>query len=146
MLNVCLLWQCLKQASRDIELSFDSATHDRLLATISKQCSCLHYSGHGNEHYLQFEDGKGGPNWFEVEDIKKLIRTGQGGVPFQFVFVSACYSGLVGENFAPAGVLHVVCCCQEFEFKDAASLAFTQQFYLALAVGHTVKELFGLGC
>ena len=141
-----LLWQCLKEASRDIELSFDSATHDRLLATISKRCSCLHYSGHGNEHYLPFEDGKGGPNWFEVEDIKKLIAAGQGGVPFRFVFVSACYSGLAGETFAAAGVPHVVCCRQEFELKDAAALAFTRQFYLALAVGHTVKESFELGC
>ncbi|KAL7574643.1 hypothetical protein ACA910_002992 [Epithemia clementina (nom. ined.)] len=141
-----LLWQCLKEASRDIDLSFDSATHDRLLATISKRCGCLHYSGHGNEHYLPFEDGKGGPNWFEVEDIKKLIGVREGGVPFRFVFVSACYSGLAGETFASAGVPHVVCCRQEFELKDAAALAFTRQFYLALADGHTVKESFELGC
>jgi len=141
-----LLWQCLKEASRDIELSFDSATHDRLLATVSKRCSCLHYSGHGNEHYLPFEDGKGGPNWFEVEDIKKLIGAQHGSVPFRFVFVSACFSGLAGETFAAAGVPHVVCCRQEFELKDAAALAFTRQFYLALAVGHTVQESFELGC
>uniref|UniRef100_A0A7S2Y1W9 NACHT domain-containing protein n=1 Tax=Entomoneis paludosa TaxID=265537 RepID=A0A7S2Y1W9_9STRA len=141
-----LLWQCLKEASRDIELSFDSATHDRLLATVSKRCSCLHYSGHGNEHYLPFEDGKGGPNWFEVEDIKKLIGAQEGSVPFRFVFVSACFSGLAGETFAAAGVPHVVCCRQEFELKDAAALAFTRQFYLALAVGHTVKESFEVGC
>lgn len=141
-----LLWQCLKEASRDIELTFDTATHDRLLATISKRCSCLHYSGHGNEHYLPFEDGKGGPNWFEVEDIKKLIGEREGDVPFRFVFVSACYSGLAGETFAAAGVPHVVCCRQEFELKDAAALAFTRQFYLALAVGHTVKVAFELGC
>ena len=141
-----LLWQCLKEASRDIDLSFDSATHDRLLATMSKRCSCLHYSGHGNEHYLPFEDGKGGPNWFEVEDIKKLIGARHGDVPFRFVFVSACYSGLAGETFASAGVPHVVCCRQEFELKDAAALAFTRQFYLALADGHTVKESFELGC
>ena len=127
-------------------MSFDSATYDRLLATISKRCGCLHYSGHGNEHYLPFEDGKGGPNWFEVEDIRKLIGARQGDVPFRFVFVSACYSGLAGETFASAGVPHVVCCRQEFELKDAAALAFTRQFYLALADGHTVKESFELGC
>jgi hypothetical protein len=66
-----LLWKCLKEASSDIQLSFDSATHHRLLATILKRFSCLHYSGNGNEHYLPFEDVQGDPNWFEVEDIFK---------------------------------------------------------------------------
>jgi hypothetical protein len=140
-----LMWQCMKEASRDIELSFDNATHDRLLATIAKRCSCLHYSGHGHQLALPFEDGSGGPNWFKVEDIKSLIA-GEGGAPFRFVFVSACYSGLAGETFASAGVPHVVCCHQESELKDAAALAFTRQFYLALAVGHTVKESFDQGC
>jgi hypothetical protein len=40
-----LLWQCMKEASRDIELTFDNAHHSRLLATLTKRCSCLHYSG-----------------------------------------------------------------------------------------------------
>jgi len=140
-----LIWQCLKEASRDIELAFDNATHDRLIATMTRRCSCLHYSGHGHQQFLPFEDGSGGVNWFEVNKIKQLIAN-EGGVPFRFVFVSACYSGLAGETFASAGVPHVVCCQQESELKDIAALAFTRQFYLALAVGHTVKESFEQGC
>lgn len=140
-----LMWQCLKEASRDIELSFDSATHDRLLATITKRCSCLHYSGHGHQQYLPFEDGAGGPYWFKVEQFKSLIAK-EGGAPFRFVFVSACYSYLAGATFASAGVPHVVCCQQESELKDTAALAFTRQFYLALSIGHTVKDSFEQGC
>ena len=140
-----LMWQCLKEASRDIELSFDSATHDRLLATMTKRCSCLHYSGHGHQQYLPFEDGSGGPYWFQVNQFKSLIER-EGGAPFRFVFVSACYSYLAGETFASAGVPHVVCCQQESELKDTAALAFTRQFYLALAIGHTVKVSFEQGC
>jgi hypothetical protein len=140
-----LIWQCLKEASRDIELSFDSATHDRLLATMTKRCSCLHYSGHGHQHYLPFEDGSGGPYWFQVNQFKSLIER-EGGAPFRFVFVSACFSYLAGETFASAGVPHVVCCQQESELKDTAALAFTRQFYLALAIGHTVKVAFEQGC
>lgn len=140
-----LMWQCMKEASRDIELFFDNATHDRLLAAITKRCSCLHYSGHGHPSYLPFEDGGGGPNWFKVEDIQRLIAR-QGAAPFKFVFVSACHSGLAGETFASAGVPHVVCCQQEFELKDTAALAFTRQFYLSLVVGHTVRESFEQGC
>jgi len=140
-----LIWQCLKEASRDIELSFDNATHHRLLATMTKRCSCLHYSGHGHPTYLPLENGKGGPHWLEVNVLKDLIVQG-GGAPFKFVFVSACHSGLAGETFASAGVPHVVCCQQESELKDAAALAFTRQFYLSLCVGHTVKESFEQGC
>jgi Leucine-rich repeat (LRR) protein len=44
-----ILWQCLKEASLEgsdeINLVFDTATTDRLLAVITKRCSCLHYSG-----------------------------------------------------------------------------------------------------
>lgn len=141
-----LLWQCMKEASRDIDVSFDNAHHSRLLATLTKRCTCLHYSGHGHPNFLPFEDGMGGPNWLNVQDIKNLIL-GDGEVaPFKFVFVSACHSGLAGETFASAGVPHVVCCQQEQELKDTAALAFTRSFYLALAVGHTVKESFDQGC
>lgn len=140
-----LMWQCLKEASRDIELTFDNATSERLLATIAKRCSCLHYSGHGHMQFLPFENTTGGAEWFAVSKFKELIQN-ESTVPFRFVFVSACHSGLAGETFASAGVPHVVCCQQEYELKDTAALAFTRQFYLALAVGNTVKESFEQGC
>jgi len=140
-----LLWQCMKEASRDIEMSFDNAHHSRLLASLTRRCSVLHYSGHGHHSLLPFEDGMGGPNWLSVQDIKELILQ-DGVVPFKFVFVSACHSGLAGETFASAGVPHVVCCKQESELKDTAALAFTRSFYLALLMGHTVKESFDQGC
>lgn len=140
-----LLWQCLKEARRDIELFFDNATHHRLLAAKTKRSSCLHYSGHGHSTHLPFENGKGGPHWLEVDELRFLIEQNEG-APFKFVFVSACHSGLAGETFASAGVPHVVCCQQESELKDAAALAFTRQFYLSLAVGDTVQESFDQGC
>lgn len=139
-----LIWQCLKEASRDIELAFDTATHNRFLAAISKKCSCLHYSGHGDKQYLPFENN-GEPQWFDVKQIKDLIES-EGGASFKFVFVSACHSENAGQTFAAAGVPHVVCCRQESELKDSAALAFTRQFYLSLAVGNTVKEAFDQGC
>lgn len=142
-----LLWQCFKEASMDIELSFDNATTDRLQATMTKCCGCLHYSGHGNPNYLTFEDGKGGLHWLEVNQLKDLISNGVkgGGAPFKFVFVSACHSSLAGETFVNAGVPHVVCCQQESQLMDSAALAFTRAFYLALAIGRTVKDSFEIG-
>jgi len=136
--------QCLREASRDIDLSFDSATSDRLVTAISKRCGVLHYSGHGHPNYLPFEN-KGDTHWLQVGDIKEMLRS-EDCAPFRFVFVSACHSEKVGQTFSEAGVPHVVCCTQESELKDTAALAFTRQFYLSLAVGNTVKESFDHGC
>jgi nucleoside-triphosphatase THEP1 len=141
-----LLWACLKEASRDIKLSFDNATKSRLLAAKAKRPSCLHFSGHGDKLFLllESESGTGGVQGMSVGELKELI-TQEGGAPFKFVFVSACFSLLAGETFASAGVPHVVCCEEEAELKDAAALAFTKQFYLSLAVGNTVRESFEQG-
>ena len=40
----------------------------------------------------------------------------------------------------------MVCCQQQSKLKDAAALAVMWQFYLSIAVGHTVKESFEQGC
>eukprot|EP00957_Ditylum_brightwellii_P203675 15335739-Ditylum_brightwellii.AAC.1 len=114
---------------------------------MTKCCGCLHFSGHGHPNYLTFEDFSGGLHWLGVDNLKNLISSGVkgGGAPFKFVFVSACHSGLAGRTFVSAGVPHVVCCHQESELMDSAALAFTRAFYLALAVGRTVKDSFEIG-
>lgn len=58
------LWQCLEEARRDITLSFDTATYHRLLAAKTNRSRCLHYSGHGHERHLPFENERGGPRWY----------------------------------------------------------------------------------
>ena len=142
-----LLWQVFKEASRDIDLAFDCATMNRLQANMTVGCTCLHFSGHGHPSHLTFEDGKGGMQWLAVDILRELIsRNAQDeSAPFQFVFVSACHSLLAGETFVRAGVPHVVCCQQESQLMDSAALAFTRAFYLALAIGRTVKDSFEIG-
>lgn len=146
-LEKSLLWQCFTEASRNIVLSYDNATTDRLQAARTKGCGCLHYSGHGHPTHLTFEDGTGGIHWLEVDQLKHLILAGSesGRPPFNFVFVSACHSFLAGQTFVDAGVPHVVCCQQEAQLMDNAALSFTRAFYLALAFGRTVKESFDIG-
>ena len=100
---------------------------------------------------MTFEDGKGGLHWISTEELKNLCGAGSstdgGGSSngkVEFVFVSACYSRLAGEAFVSAGVGHVVCCQQDL-LQDSAALAFTREFYMALAVGRTVKDSFEIG-
>jgi len=142
-----ILWQVFKEASRDIDLSFDCATMKRLLAHMTVGCTCLHFSGHGHKSHLTFEDGRGGMHWLAVNILRDVIsRNAQGGsAPFKFVFVSACHSLLAGETFVRAGVPHVVCCQQESQLMNSAALAFTRAFYLALAIGRTVRDSFEIG-
>lgn len=146
-LEKSLLWQCFTEASRNIDLSYDNATTDRLQAARTKGCGCLHYSGHGHPTHLTFEDGSGGIHWLEVDQLKDLILAGSenGRPPFNFVFVSACHSLLAGQTFVDAGVPHVVCCQQEAQLMDNAAISFTRAFYLALAFGRTVRESFEIG-
>jgi len=142
-----LLWQCFSEASRNIDLSYDNATTDRLQAVMTKGCKALHFSGHGHPHSLTFEDGSGGIHWFSVDQLKALISGGmeEGKPPFGFVFVSACHSALAGQTFVDSGVPHVVCCQQESQLMDGAALSFTRAFYLALAFGKTLKDSFEIG-
>ncbi|KAL7550485.1 hypothetical protein ACHAWF_013717 [Thalassiosira exigua] len=147
-LEKALLWKCFTEASRNIDLSFDNATTDRLQAVMTRGRKCLHFSGHGHPYCLTFEDGSGGIHWFSVEQLKALLSGGgleEGEPPFTFVFVSACHSALAGNTFVECGVPHVVCCQQESQLMDRAALSFTRAFYLALAVGRTVKDAFEIG-
>ena len=142
-----LLWQVLKEARRDIDLAFDCATLNRLRAHMTVGCTCLHFSGHGHKSHLTFEDERGGMHWLEVTKLRDMISSNaqRGAAPFQFVFVSACHSLLAGKSFVAAGVPHVVCCQQESELMDSAARAFTRAFYLALAIGRTVRDSFEIG-
>ncbi|GMH50210.1 hypothetical protein TrVE_jg705, partial [Triparma verrucosa] len=140
-----IICQCFREASRDIDLKFDTATTSRLRTSFTLGCKAVHYSGHGHRSFLTFEDGKGGLHWISPQELKQLCGAGsseEGRV--QFVFVSACYSRVAGQAFIEAGVNHVVCCQQDL-LQDSAALAFTREFYLALAVGRTVKSSFEIG-
>lgn len=145
-LEKSLLWQCLSEASRNIDITFDNATTDRLQAVMTRGCKFLHFSGHGHPYSLTFEDGFGGIHWFTVDQLKALLSGGVANEPpFQFVFVSACHSALAGKTFAELGVPHVVCCQQEAQLMDSSALIFSRAFYLALAFGRTLKDSFDIG-
>ena len=140
-----IVCQCFREASRDIDLKFDTATTHRLRTNVTLGCRALHYSGHGHENFLTFEDGKGGLHAVNAQELRTLCSAGSTeSTNVEFVFVSACYSKLAGEAFVEAGVKHVVCCQQDL-LQDSAALAFTRAFYLALAVGRTVRDSFEIG-
>ena len=146
-LEKSLFLKCFSETSRNIDLFFDNATTDRLQAVMTRGCRFLHFSGHGHPTRLTFEDGFGGLHMLTVEQLKKLfsgsLENRQS--PFDFVFVSACHTALLGRTFVDLGVPHVVCCQQEAQLMDSAALFFTRAFYIALSSGRTLKDSFEIG-
>uniref|UniRef100_A0A7S2RUY4 B30.2/SPRY domain-containing protein n=1 Tax=Mucochytrium quahogii TaxID=96639 RepID=A0A7S2RUY4_9STRA len=136
-----ILWQTFTEASRDIDLSFGFATTDRLRSEVTMRCRAIHYSGHGSENALLFED-RGAVHTLDIESLRRLASGGDSGSAVQFVFVSACYSEYAGRAFVEAGVPHVVCAKVNARILDKAAHAFTRAFYLSLAIGDTVRTAF----
>mmetsp|Transcript_40300 Transcript_40300/g.74584 ORF Transcript_40300/g.74584 Transcript_40300/m.74584 type:complete len:696 (-) Transcript_40300:97-2184(-) len=136
-----LLQAYIKESRRNIRLTFDTATDDRLQAAVTRRCGCLHFSGHGHPGMLLFEDNRGGAHWMKEDKLRDCVHK----EPFRFVFVSACYSLLMGKALVNAGVHHVVCCEHDKELRDDAALKFTQTFYHALAEGYTISAAFQKG-
>lgn len=140
-----LLRETLELAQRRVVLSVDVASANNLRTRATLGCRALHYTGHGLESCLAFEDGKGAMHSLEPEPLRKLFGAGGGVEGIQFVFVSACHSQSAGEAFVRAGVPHVVACRWDSKVSDHDSLVFSRNFYLALLVGKTLKAAFDIG-
>lgn len=142
-----ILSESLQYAARvgaEIDLVFETATTDRLGAFLAtSETKVIHFSCHGYPEYLCFEDGSGGVQFLQVEDLRELMALGEGDL--QFVFVSACYSRAAGEAFVKAGVPHVLCCQQDEELMDVSTVEFARNFYRALACGKKLQKAFELG-
>lgn len=130
-----------------INVSVRFATTDSFRNMVTMGCRALHFSGHGNENVLYFEDGRAGVHPVPHANIKDLFRAGQGsgGSDVRLVFVSACSSEAVASAFVSAGVAHVVAVKVMTKIEDQAAIDFTKSFYLALARGKSVRASFIIG-
>jgi hypothetical protein len=85
------------------------------------------------------EDGCGGLDKLHPEKVKDWIPFGG---KIHFVFVSACYSNVIGQGFVDAGVPHVVCCRHDCKIRDSAAIQFEKYFYMNLAMKKTLQQAF----
>ena len=65
-----------REVRRDISVSFDFATTDKLRSALSLGCRALHFSGHGHPNCLIFEDGQSGLQNVSIEALRSLVRAG----------------------------------------------------------------------
>ena len=130
-----------RDAKDRVDLSFEAATTDALQSAITRGCAALHYSGHGHPQCLTFEDGRGGLQPVPPSQLRSLVARR----PPKLAVVSACHSRRAADALVEAGCAHVVAVSLDAPLLDAAAVAFTRAFYLALAVGDTVAAAFSVG-
>jgi len=117
-----------KKVGANIDLDFETATTEALVAFLeTNRSSALHFSCHGYPEGLCFEDGAGGTHFLDSKGLSEITATAGGSL--RFVFVSACFSRAAGEAFVNAGVEHVVCCHQDQQLMDEATVLFSANFY-----------------
>ena len=136
------LLKTLREAEREISVRFETATTDALRAVMTMGTSILHWSGHGEEGSIAFEDGCGATHSLSPQLLADTCLAGDAQSTCRLVFVCACHSQPTAMAFVRAGVPHVVGVRSQSLVLDAAAITFTRQFYLALSVGQSVKKAF----
>jgi hypothetical protein len=97
----------------------------------------VHFSGHGSEEELLFEDEAGNPKPVSKEDITRFIALGSGHV--RVVIFNACYS----RDQAEAAAEHVdVAIGMNAPIGDKTAIRFAEQFYSAIGFGASVRQAF----
>ncbi len=132
----------LGACNRNVTLRVGTATVDELSRGIADGFNILHFSGHGHEEFLAFEDGKGGSHAVTGEFLKKLIGTAG---PFELAIVSACHSEKTGALIVQAGVRHVVAIRQDVPVLDSAAIVFIGEFFRHLFRRVPIQRAFELG-
>lgn len=99
--------------------------------------SIVHFSGHGSEESLIFEDYAGNTKLVSKEAITSFIALGADHV--RVVFFNACFS----ETQAEAAAQHVdVAIGMNAPIGDDAARVFAAQFYSAIGFGYSVQRAF----
>ena len=138
--------QQLASINREAELRLLIATPDNLLNTLRDNgpADIIHFSGHGNDGILAFEDGRAGT--LPLDPIRwQALFTPLGQPPCQVAFLSACHSESMAEALLAAGVPHVVAIDAASAVYDIAARAFAGQFYPALLSERSVRQAFEFG-
>lgn len=119
---------------------FANTENFRTIVTLG--CRALHFSGHGDENNLYFEDGVGLVHPIPHKQLQELFSAGDSATGIRLAFVSACSSAPLAYAFVSCGIPHVIGVRINQKIEDHAAIEFTKAFYLALARGKSVGASF----
>jgi hypothetical protein len=125
--EIKLLRERLSDLDRSADVYVQFVTTDNLMRLlIPRDYDILHFSGHGGDGLLAFEDGRGTAHPVTAEDLRRLI--GVASRPPRLAFLSACHSGSLAHALITAGVSHVIAIDAEASVLDLAATAFARAF------------------
>ncbi|KAF1329314.1 hypothetical protein FI667_g6026, partial [Globisporangium splendens] len=133
------------QYPRQINVCAKFANTENFRTIVTIGCRALHFSGHGDEKHLYFEDGMGLVHPIPHSSLQELFSAGgsdSGESTLRLAFVSACSSAPLAYAFVACGIPHVIGVRTNQKIEDYAAIEFTRSFYLALATGKSVGASF----
>ncbi len=143
--EVSRLREQMGHMERAAALYVDIAEPERVLALLTKRSfDLLHFSGHGGQDSLIFENQAGEAMPLKGDTLRRVLFPG-GRVPFRLAFLSACHSESAAKALLDAGIPHVVVIAAAEGVADLAAAAFARHFYPALLAGHTVAQAVEIG-
>ncbi|GAB5364538.1 hypothetical protein AAMO2058_000978900 [Amorphochlora amoebiformis] len=134
--------ETMRESGMQLRFKKDFATVNRLCTNVILGCKVLHYTGHGLENGLAFEDEFGFMHIVSPEHLRELISAGRKEASVKLVFVAACHSEPAGRAFIEAGVKHVIAAKIKEKIADKGARQFMRYFYLSLLTGRTVREAY----
>jgi len=125
-----------------VETTRWKATKPNLVRALVSNCTILHYSGHGKEEGLLFDE-KGKSVVISGQDFLKAINDAKKTETYELklVFLAACHSEAVGKEIAKL-VDHVIVCKESEELGDIQARIFQYHFYQWLFRGATILNSF----
>ncbi|KAJ0393458.1 hypothetical protein P43SY_002932 [Pythium insidiosum] len=133
----------LFQYPHQINVCAKFANTETFRGMVTIGCRALHFSGHGDERHLYFEDGMGLVHPIPHSSLQELfVAGGLGESTLRLAFVSACSSAPLAHAFVACGIPHVIGVKTNQKIEDFAAIEFTRSFYLALARGKSVGASF----
>lgn len=126
----------LNSSNKEGEICFDVATTANLMNYVPMGFEILHYSGHGHEEFLAFEDGRGGMQPVNGKVFEDAIRMAGS---FKLGIVSACHSENIARSLVAGGVPHVIAIELSQPVMDFSAKVFIEAFLNFLLSGQSVN-------
>ena len=118
------------------------ATTTDLLNEIEGDFNIIHFSGHGNEEFLFFEDFEGGVDILDKDSVLEIFEDAK---HLDLIVLSSCHSEKIGKILIKAGIKCVIAIKSDYAVYDRFATAFSQSFYQNLLVRRTsIKQAFNI--
>lgn len=119
------------------EVRLATQTTDLLQALNEVRPDVVHFSGHGDQEALIFEDSDGQAKPLHIEDLAQLLRISSDRI--RLALFNSCNSAVAARsacNFIPFAI------GMNEPVNDAYAQAFSGQFYNAIGFGRSIQEAF----